>query len=257
MKKKRNGWKRAFIILAILVILFLIWLFSPEDDEPYYDDHYEYHEDSHHADENSVHSTAGVNTIDNTSAIFETNGALRDPLVTLKGNGQDTVTVLVYMNGSDLETDDAAATDDLSEMVAAGSSDKVNVLVETLGTRSWNGKYNISSKTAQRHKLNGKGLQLLQDNLGNVNCGDADALSDFIKWGVKNYPADRYILMFWDHGGGPVYGFGYDDRTESEDSLTLAEIQQALHDSGTVFDFIGMDCCIMSSIEVCCALYDF
>ena len=276
MKKKRNGWKVAFLILAVLVVLFLIWLFTGEDEDYYYDDYYydEYYDDYYRDDwdegpgaqggwsgSQSGHtdtSPGTVNTVDNISSKpDEAEESLRDQLVTLKGNGQDTVTVLVYMNGSDLESEDGEATEDLSEMVAAGSSDKVTVLVETLGTRQWGAKYGISSKTAQRYKLDGSGLTLVKDKLGSVNCGAADGLADFIKWGVKNYPADRYILQFWDHGGGPVYGFGYDDKTESEDSLTVAEMQKALRDAGTVFDFIGMDCCIMSGIEVCCALYDF
>lgn len=267
VKKRSNGWKAAFIILAVIVVLlivFFIWVFSDDDDyyddyyDEYYDD-YEYQEQYGHGSNGSGGSSGAVSTVDNTSEHNkpDENEIVRDKLVALKGNGEDTVTVLVYMNGSDLETEDGEATDDLSEMVAAGSSDKVNVLVETLGTKKWNSKYGISSKTAQRYSVNGKGLKLVQDKVGNVNCGDASGLTDFIKWGVKNYPADRYILMFWDHGGGPVYGFGYDDKTGSEDTLTVAEMQKALHNAGTVFDFIGMDCCIMSGIEVCCALYDY
>lgn len=274
MRRKRNGWRKAFFILLVLLAAFIVWLFWPMEDD--FDDDYSYggyygeyggsgHPGSGHpggyssygSGSSSGLSSGSTNTVNNISALPEADGAVRDPLVTLKGGGEDTVTVLVYMNGSDLETDDGEATDDLSEMVAAGSSDRVNVLVETLGTKQWNNRYSISSATAQRHKLSGSGLQLVQNNVGSVNCGAAAPLTDFIRWGVKNYPADRYILLFWDHGGGPVYGFGYDDKTQSEDSLTVAEMQKALRDAGTVFDFIGMDCCIMSSIEVCCALYDF
>jgi len=40
-------------------------------------------------------------------------------------------------------------------------------------------------------------------------------------------------------------------------SLTIDEIQSALKEAGVFFDFIGMDCCIMSSLEVCCALYNY
>lgn len=250
-KKKPNGWKIAFFILLALGIVFLAWLFWDGGGEYGYEDSYYYGRESRKETESS-----GRNDSSGTQE-FTVDDVVRDKLVTLKGNGQDTVTVLVYMNGSDLETDDAEATTDLSEMVAAGSSDKVNVIVETMGTKRWDSKFGISSQTAQRYKVTGSGLKLVQDRVGNVNCGSASDLTDFIKWGVKNYPADRYILLFWDHGGGPVYGFGYDDKTQNEDSLTIAEMQKALRDAGTVFDFIGMDCCIMSGIEICCAMYDF
>ncbi|HBZ32658.1 MAG TPA: hypothetical protein DEO46_06615, partial [Lachnospiraceae bacterium] len=55
----------------------------------------------------------------------------------IKGDGKDQATVFVYMNGSDLESEDGEATEDLCEMLAANISSQVNVLVETIGTKSW------------------------------------------------------------------------------------------------------------------------
>jgi Clostripain family len=40
------------------------------------------------------------------------------------------------------------------------------------------------------------------DNLGETNAGDPGVLTDFIVWSVKNYPAARYMLVIWNHGGG-------------------------------------------------------
>ena len=184
-------------------------------------------------------------------------GAVRDKKVQLKGNGEDTVTIYVYMNGSDLESDSGEATTDLAEMVKAGGSNKVNVLVQTMGTKKWN-NYGIASNRSQIYSVDGDGLKLVKDDLGQLDCTSSDALSSFIAWGNANYPADRNILIFWDHGGGPVYGFGYDEWNSNEyASLTIDEMQTALSRGGVFFDFIGMDCCIMSCIEVCAALYDF
>lgn len=184
--------------------------------------------------------------------------AVRDKRVKVKGNGEDTVTILVYMNGSNLETDDGEATRDLSEMVAAGSSDKVNIIVQTMGTKKWDSKYGVASDRSQIYKVDGDGLTLLKDDLGQKDCNKSDTLSDFIIWGAQNFPADRYVLHFWDHGGGPVYGFGYDEwNKDDEASLTLDEMQSALKKAGVYFDFVGMDCCIMSCLEVGCAFYDY
>ncbi len=185
-------------------------------------------------------------------------GAVRNAQVQLKGDGTDTVTVLVYMNGSNLESDDGEASTDLSEIVAAGSSDRVNILVETLGTRNWSARYGIASDRSQIYKVNGEGLSLVKDDLGQLDCTAEESLRDFIIWGVQNYPADRYILHFWDHGGGPVYGFGYDEWVRDENAaLTIDEMQRALKAAGVYFDFVGMDCCLMSCLEVCCAFYDY
>ncbi|MBR1650213.1 MAG: hypothetical protein IJ691_03535 [Lachnospiraceae bacterium] len=192
-----------------------------------------------------------------TTDLFLESGAVREPKVKLKGNGEDTVTILIYMNGSDLESESGEATTDLSEMVKAGSSDKVNILVQTMGTKKWF-NYGISSNRSQIYSVDGNGVSLVKDDLGQLDCTESDTLSSFIAWGAANYPADRYILLFWNHGGGPVYGFGSDEWNSNEyASLTIDEMQTALSRGGVYFDFIGMDCCIMSCIEVCAALYDY
>ena len=180
----------------------------------------------------------------------------RDPLVTLKGNGEDQVTVMVYINGSNLETDYGSATTDISEMVAANLNDKVSVVIQTMGTLEWQ-DYDIASDHTQRYLIEDHDLVLVDDSLEQEDCTDPKTLSDFIIWSEKNYPADRYFLILWNHGGGSVEGFGYNQWGRYSDSLTLDEMQTALKDGGVIFDFIGMDSCIMSSIEICYALYDY
>ena len=209
-------------------------------------------------DETESHATSETTAPAATavSSIFST-GETRDKQVTLKGDGSDTTTILIYMNGSNLESEDGEATLDISEMISAGSSENVTVLVETIGTSRWQ-NYGISSDRTQIYKLDGSGLTLVNDELGYLSVYDASSLNSFITWGVTNYPADRYELILWDHGGGPVYGFGYDDNSyDSDETLSLDEIQKALYYSGVYFDFIGFDACIMASLEVCCALYDY
>lgn len=191
----------------------------------------------------------------NYNSLFDTEG-VRPKQVQLKGDGTDTVTVLVYMNGSNLESDDGQATTDLAEMVKAGDSDQVNVLVQTMGTSKWK-RYGIASNRSQIYEVGGDGLTLVKDDLGQLDATAASSLSSFVSWGAANYPADRYILIFWDHGAGPVYGFGYDEFQDADATLTLDEMQTALKEAGVFFDFIGMDCCIMSALETCCALYDY
>ena len=166
-------------------------------------------------------------------------------------------TVLIYMNGSDLESTEGQATEDLTEMLAAPYCDEVNIIVQTMGTLIWDDKYDISSLETQRFRVMEDELLPVDKNLGQLDCTDETTLRDFIVWGIDNYPAERYMLIFWNHGGGPVYGFGYDEYQSYEESLTLDEMQKGLESAGVKFDFIGMDCCLMSSIEVCYALSDF
>ena len=192
-----------------------------------------------------------------TQAPSDPSAWVRPHQVQLKNDGTDTVTVLVLMNGSDLESEYGEATDDLLEMVRAKKSDRVNILVETVGTKKWNQRFGISSRRSERYQVTESGLKLLDGTLPQLDTTIPSTLSDFIRWGVETCPADRYILLLWDHGGGPVYGFGYDEFQPYTATLTIDEMQTALSDGGVYFDLIGMDCCLMSSLEVCCALYDY
>ena len=35
-----------------------------------------------------------------------------------------------------------------------------------------------------------------------------DNLASFIQFCAKNFPANRYALILWDHGSGSVSGYG-------------------------------------------------
>ena len=43
---------------------------------------------------------------------------------------------------------------------------------------------------------------------------DPQTLKDFIDYSVDNFPAEKYDLILWDHGGGPTGGFAVDNRRE-------------------------------------------
>ena len=95
----------------------------------------------------------------------------------------------------------------------------------------------------------GDGIVCLEENLGSVSMTDPDTLSSFIRWCANKFPANRNALIFWDHGGGSVSGFGYDEKFQSSGSMSLAEIDEALTDGGVRFDFVGFDACLMATAE--------
>ena len=62
----------------------------------------------------------------------------RNKYTKLRGKGKDSVTMMVYMLGTDLESQSGMATADLNEMLYAGMNNrKVNVLVQTGGCKRW------------------------------------------------------------------------------------------------------------------------
>ena len=42
----------------------------------------------------------------------------------------------------------------------------------------------------------------LVGDIGEVNMGDPNTLTDFVKWGLETFPARHTALVLWDHGGG-------------------------------------------------------
>lgn len=172
----------------------------------------------------------------------------RERFYTPLGKGNDTVTIMVYMCGTDLESKYGMATSDLSEMVKANISDKVNVIVETGGCKAWKNSV-VSSSVNQIYRVHQGGLERLEDNFGKDAMTDPDNLRDFIKYCNKNFPANRNILIFWDHGGGSISGFGYDEKNVSASSMPLSKINQALKQADVKFDWIGFDACLMSTLE--------
>ena len=172
------------------------------------------------------------------------------------GNNQDTVTLMVYMCGTDLESKYSMATKDLTEMAKASWGDNVHVLVYTGGCTSWQNRI-ISSSTNQIYEVKDGGLACLESDLGSASMTKPATLTSFIQWCAKNYPANRNELILWDHGGGSVSGYGYDEKFKSSGSMTLDGIRTALQDAGVTFDFIGFDACLMATLETGLMLDDY
>ncbi len=103
-------------------------------------------------------------------------------------------TIMVYLAG-DNNLDSAGVTD-LKEMKQIGSTEQVNVIAQF---DRWGG-----TQATKRYYLR-KGGVLAKDevaSLGETNMGDPNVLKDFLLWGVKNYPAQRYLAVLWNHGAG-------------------------------------------------------
>ena len=63
---------------------------------------------------------------------------------------------------------------------------------------------------------------------------EKDNLLFFLNYGYENYDTEYYDLILWDHGAGPIYGYGYDEYNK-KDSMSILEIKSALNSS----PFIG------------------
>ena len=170
------------------------------------------------------------------------------------GNGSgcasDTWTIFVYMCGSDLESDDGSATDDMEEMLDAGTGENIKYIVQTGGANEW-WSDDIDASKIQRFEICQNECTLV-DEEPLADMGDADTLADFLSWGLETYPAEHTALIFWDHGGGSISGVCFDELYDY-DSLSLTDIDNALFSvfdlMGHNFEFIGFDACLMGTVE--------
>ncbi len=167
---------------------------------------------------------------------------------------EETTTLMIYMVGSDLEAKAGAATKDLQEIAQSGVDlDRVNVLVFAGGTPNWHNE----AASAQEHRilqLTPEGFRpLASTKLGSM--GESGCLTKFLNFAWENMPADRFALILWNHGDGPVMGYGRDMLFDN-DSLTLQEMAQALESSPfgpeNKLSWVGFDACLMASAELCC-----
>ena len=160
-------------------------------------------------------------------------------------------TIMVYMVGSDLESNYGSASVDLAEMFSAKPDlENNNIVVFTGGASQWQ----IPSIDADKSYL----LELKEDDFypkeefDACNMGESESLSNFVTYCLDEYDTDKYSLILWNHGAGPVMGFGVDENYS--DILSLPELQKALDisvgKSDKKLELIGFDACLMSSLEI-------
>ncbi|MDE7261468.1 MAG: peptidase C11 [Oscillospiraceae bacterium] len=172
----------------------------------------------------------------------------REKYTKLLGNGRDTATIMVYMCGTDLESRSSMGTYDLQEMLAAKFGNEINLLVYTGGCKGWRNNQ-ISSETNQIWQVKNGQMVCLERDLGAGSMTDPSRLAGYIQYCKQHFPASRYELILWDHGGGSVSGYGYDEKFASSGSMDLAGLDSALKTAGVKFDFIGFDACLMATAE--------
>ena len=172
-------------------------------------------------------------------------------------------TILIYLDGdNNLES---YGIEDFNEMEVAGSSDKVNIIV--LFDR-WSFGDTVLYKVLK--DPNGLNQQIISEVLNDsgavippsheTNMGDPQTLINFCTWGMSNYTAKHYGLIFWDHGNGWKDGGSKTtkhvcvDDNSGYDSLELYELKDALQtiteNGSNAFNLIGFDACLMQMIEV-------
>ena len=193
----------------------------------------------------------------------------------------DDWTILVYGHGDHNLT--ASLFEDMLEMEAVGSGEGFNIVVQAdFNPKAWKpgnkyssnflikwanyipenvrnsvSRWRIGNDTdGDFYTLNSKPLEFIPET---ENMDSSKTLTDFINWAADNYPAKRYGIVFWDHGGQWT-GFGGDGQNGTYRDLGFSwanygmktkDMRSAI-DSSSInkFDFLGFDTCLMAGVEV-------
>ena len=185
------------------------------------------------------------------SALLLPTSAWADPPAA--GGSGSLWTVMVYMSAdNNLEPD---GLHDLNEMETVGSTEEVNIVVQfdrAPGYDTTNGDWTGTKRfyVTRDNDMSTISSRELAD-LGEQNMGDSRTFVNFTTWAVGQYPAQHYLVVFWDHGGG-WYGVCWDDT--DQDYLNLDDISTGLSGLaarlGRPVDLVGFDACLMAGIEV-------
>jgi hypothetical protein len=167
-------------------------------------------------------------------------------------------TVMVYM-----AADNSLAADgifDIDEMEAAGTNPAVQVVVQAEFSpdviAQYNGCdascFNRPNFNTFRYAITGQGSATTGPNgpaldIGNVNMTDPNQLKAFIQWAKQNYPANHYLLVLWNHGGGYT-GLIQDQTSAGSDLMSLDEMRAGLTGVGPM-DVVDFDMCLMAGYE--------
>lgn len=181
-----------------------------------------------------------------------------------------TTTFMVYVVGSDLESEHLSASSNMREMLNASNGDTNTTIIMQTGAAEHTDVNPVDNlfkqpplvndwATIQLHKIHNGSFTTLENNLGKsciqeqnipgctpMNKGN---ITEFIKKAAAYAPADRYVLILWNHGGGSIAGYG-----DQANSSTVIDIKNAVAESGIHFDIIGFDACLMSTLETAYAL---
>ncbi|MCX5789899.1 MAG: clostripain-related cysteine peptidase [Elusimicrobia bacterium] len=113
-------------------------------------------------------------------------------------------TVMLYMNGKN--NVEPFALRDMNRLETAGSSGEVNVVVELGrsgqagdGDATWKGvRRYLVAKDADTSKISSPVVM----EVPKADMGDWREAAGFVRWAKTNYPAQRTLLIIWDHGWG-------------------------------------------------------
>lgn len=166
-------------------------------------------------------------------------------------------TIMIYMVGANLESENGFATLDLNGInYDTLNNESTKVILIAGGSKRWKNNY-IDVNNTSIYELTNDGYKVVKDQK-RKNMGEASLLSEFLNYGFDNYKSKKYDLILWNHGQG-VLGGELDEFTG--DYLSLPEMKKALSDSrfssDNKLELVLFRTCLNGTIEVADTFKDY
>ncbi|MEO0185289.1 MAG: clostripain-related cysteine peptidase [candidate division WOR-3 bacterium] len=161
-----------------------------------------------------------------------------------------TWTIIAYMDGNNnldiSQNNTSFVISDAQEMETVGSSEDVEIIamVSSLKKGGIAKYYHIEKFT---NELPDSLSSPVLENLGTKDMSDKQTLKDFLVYARDKYPAEHYLLIVDDHGGG-WRGSCSDEQNGAGGLMSMPDMKVAL--DTFKFDIICFHCCLMSMAEV-------
>jgi DNA uptake protein ComE-like DNA-binding protein len=168
-------------------------------------------------------------------------------------------TVMVWLNAdNNLE---GAGMEDVNEMEMVGSAKDLNIVVQIDRCKGHNAMEGNWSGARRYYVMKDEDMGNIRspliEDVGEADMASANELAAFGRWTVEHYPAERYMLVIWNHGSG-WQGISSDDQSFYHLSVpemtsavsSIAQRMNELQPEKQKLDIVDHDACLMALIEV-------
>ncbi len=162
-------------------------------------------------------------------------------------------TFLLFINGhNNLDTYGAF---NINQMEEVGSNSNLNMVVQWASLQNGDTRRLLVEKDDDPRVTSP-----ILESMPAVDMGDYQNLIEFVRWGVKNFPARKYMIAVWNHGNGwHLMNAGFQVRDISNDDLTgnritTEQLGMAMEEAAKIIghkvDIYGSDACLMAMAEI-------
>ncbi len=137
--------------------------------------------------------------------------------------------LMVFIAG-DNDLDSFGSTDINEMMSVTNTGDNLTILVQQDQSKDAR-----DSRTKRYVIRNGQKESI--EYLGETNTGDSNTLTEFLKWGMENYEAQRNIAVLWNHGGGTRDELfpGYENNATNATMRSVPKVNPTLGNQPSIF----------------------